>query len=71
MSPARVSTPQTHLTGNALLRGIMAVPRNLAAWVRRHRTRQDLSHLEPHLLRDIGLDDLTVAAECAKPFWRP
>jgi uncharacterized protein YjiS (DUF1127 family) len=37
----------------------------------RHAQRQCLAHLDPHLLRDVGLDATTVAAECAKPFWRP
>jgi uncharacterized protein YjiS (DUF1127 family) len=42
----------------------------LAAITQRRRTRASLSRLDPHLLRDVGLDDSIVADECAKPFWR-
>jgi uncharacterized protein YjiS (DUF1127 family) len=37
----------------------------------RRAQRLCLAHLDPHLLRDVGLDATAVAAECAKPFWRP
>ncbi|NJM82024.1 MAG: DUF1127 domain-containing protein [Tabrizicola sp.] len=40
------------------------------AWRARRKDRTSLSRLDPHLLRDIGLDEGTVAVECAKPFWR-
>ncbi|OYW62421.1 MAG: hypothetical protein B7Z31_01045 [Rhodobacterales bacterium 12-65-15] len=36
----------------------------------RQSQRHRLARLDPHLLRDIGLDAETVARECAKPFWR-
>lgn len=36
----------------------------------RHRDRQMLSRLDPHLLRDIGIDPAAARAESAKPFWR-
>lgn len=46
----------------------------LAAIVRlftsRRRDRLNLSRLDPHLLRDIGLDPDRATQECAKPFWR-
>lgn len=64
--------PQTQIAlplrrrGNVLAR--------LMAFVRfatqRHRERRQLEALDPHLLRDIGLDSQTVEAECSKPFWR-
>lgn len=36
----------------------------------RRRDRARLGKLDPHLLRDIGLDDQAVSEECSKPFWR-
>lgn len=43
----------------------------LGQFARRRRDRSKLAQLDPHLLRDIGLDAVTAAEECAKPFWRP
>jgi uncharacterized protein YjiS (DUF1127 family) len=37
----------------------------------RRAQRQMLARLDPHLLRDVGIDASVAAAECAKPFWRP
>jgi uncharacterized protein YjiS (DUF1127 family) len=37
----------------------------------RRAQRQCLAQLDPHLLRDIGLDAVVAAQECAKPIWRP
>lgn len=37
----------------------------------RRRDRQRLFHLDPHLLRDIGLDGETARHESSKPFWQP
>jgi uncharacterized protein YjiS (DUF1127 family) len=53
--------------GNVLARLLSAV--RVAAL--RHRERRQLAALDPHLLRDIGLDSLTAESECAKPFWKP
>ena len=39
-------------------------------WVQRSRQRKQLSQLEPHLLKDIGLTEEMVAEEIAKPFWK-
>lgn len=39
----------------------------LALAARRHRRR--LTHLDPHLLRDIGLSDADVRLEANRPFW--
>jgi uncharacterized protein YjiS (DUF1127 family) len=36
----------------------------------RRRERAQLAQLDPHLLRDIGLDAKAAQTECAKPFWR-
>ncbi|MCB6177066.1 DUF1127 domain-containing protein [Rhodobacter sp. Har01] len=35
----------------------------------RRRTRRALSHLDAHLLRDIGLTDTVRASECGKAPW--
>lgn len=37
----------------------------------RQRERRQLAALDPHLLRDIGVDSRAAESECAKPFWRP
>ena len=39
-------------------------------WETRHRTRGQLTRLDYHLLRDIGLDPLTAQDEATRPFWR-
>jgi uncharacterized protein YjiS (DUF1127 family) len=39
-------------------------------WDTRRRSRQALKDLEPHLLRDIGLDRLSAQAEASKPYWQ-
>lgn len=44
--------------------------KSLAIANQRHCERKSLARLDPHLLRDIGLDPHMVAKECAKPFWR-
>lgn len=47
--------------------GIVALVRE---WLRRSRTRNDLAELDDHLLRDIGLTRMDVAAESSKHFWQ-
>ncbi|MGA0542327.1 DUF1127 domain-containing protein [Neotabrizicola sp. VNH66] len=42
----------------------------LARWDTRLRSRNALSNLDGHLLRDIGLTDMSRRSECDKPFWR-
>jgi uncharacterized protein YjiS (DUF1127 family) len=37
----------------------------------RHNQRALLADLDPHLLRDIGVDPLAATAEAKKPFWQP
>lgn len=65
--------PQTQIAlplrrrGNVLARLVDAV--RVAAL--RRRERRQLAALDPHLLRDIGLDSQTAESECAKPFWKP
>ena len=44
--------------------------RSVAALLTRRRERAMLARLEPHLLRDIGIDPNEATSEAAKPFWR-
>ncbi|GHC43746.1 DUF1127 domain-containing protein [Neogemmobacter tilapiae] len=46
------------------------VSKVVTAWAARQQTRGALKRLDPHLLRDIGLNQNDAHAECAKPFWR-
>ena len=39
-------------------------------WETLRRTRKDLSRLDQHMLRDIGMDQINAQTEAAKPFWR-
>ncbi|WP_421915210.1 DUF1127 domain-containing protein [Mesorhizobium sp.] len=41
-----------------------------ARWYDRHLQRRDLSEVDDHLLRDLGLTPQDVRRECAKSFWR-
>ena len=58
--------PAGHRTGLAA-----RITRALVAALARRRDRQRLGHLDPHLLRDIGLDCEAARQECSKPFWQP
>jgi uncharacterized protein YjiS (DUF1127 family) len=42
----------------------------IAGCAARHRSRQELRALCPHLRRDLGLTEGMVAREVAKPCWR-
>ncbi|MBZ9684255.1 DUF1127 domain-containing protein [Mesorhizobium sp. CO1-1-7] len=44
--------------------------RLLARWYDRHAQRRDLSEIDDHLLRDLGLTREDVRRECAKSFWQ-
>lgn len=39
-------------------------------WETLRRTRKDLSRLDEHMLRDIGMDPAQAQIETDKPFWR-
>lgn len=39
-------------------------------WETLRRTRKDLSRLDAHMLKDIGMDQLQAQNEAIKPFWR-
>ncbi len=64
------SDPVTLLNLPPLSRLLVRAGFALATWEMRRRTRGALNRLEPHLLRDIGLDPSQRSAECARPFWR-
>jgi uncharacterized protein YjiS (DUF1127 family) len=55
------------LRAASIAAGIIAV---VHTWQRRRRDRRSLAHLDPHMLRDIGLDAQVAALEAEKPFWR-
>jgi uncharacterized protein YjiS (DUF1127 family) len=44
--------------------------RDVTIWTARRRDRRALAALDPHLLRDIGLNEDQAAREAGKPFWR-
>jgi hypothetical protein len=45
--------------------------RGPALWLARWRERRDLSDLDDHMLRDLGLTREDVRAEIGQPWWRP
>lgn len=51
--------------------GLVSVLEAVLAWQDRARQRRQLAVMDNRLLRDIGLTRADVAAEMAKPFWRP
>ena len=53
-----------------LSRLVFALAQQLATWDLRLQARRGIARLDPHLLRDIGLDPMTAASEAQKPFWR-
>lgn len=59
---------KTSLTPAALVAVRVAVL--LTQWAERRRTRNQLSHLDDHLLRDIGLDRLAARKEARLKFWQ-
>jgi uncharacterized protein YjiS (DUF1127 family) len=42
----------------------------ITLWLMRRRTRNQLRHLDAHLLSDIGIDEQARARECAKWLWQ-
>lgn len=43
----------------------------LSTWLRRARERRDLSTLDDHMLKDIGVTRADVEFEAQKHFWMP
>lgn len=43
--------------------------RRVQAWREAHHTRRALGRLDAHMLKDIGLDPMTIEHEAARPFW--
>jgi uncharacterized protein YjiS (DUF1127 family) len=60
ISRTRIFVPALRLAG---------VLRAVADWIELRQTRRALAQLDPHLLRDIGLDQNTAARESRRPFW--
>ena len=58
---------QSSLSPLAVVALLVAV--TLTRWSERRRTRIHLSHLDDHLLRDVGLDRFTAAKEVNRKFW--
>lgn len=42
----------------------------LATWEERSRSRTRLAELPPHLLKDIGIDEMRAQREAQRPFWQ-
>jgi uncharacterized protein YjiS (DUF1127 family) len=59
------------LSRHPLTRLVLRLPQTVVAWGQRRRSRIDLRNLDPHMLRDIGLNWADARAEAEKPFWRP
>jgi uncharacterized protein YjiS (DUF1127 family) len=56
--------------GIAPLTAIRRLVLTFQEWRRRARSRQELSKLSDHMLKDIGLSREAADREAAKPFWR-
>lgn len=41
-----------------------------AKWAEHRRTRQALADLDPHMLKDVGIDALTARQEANRKFWQ-
>ncbi|MDP6389375.1 MAG: DUF1127 domain-containing protein [Alphaproteobacteria bacterium] len=49
---------------------VAGIVQTLENWAERARQRRALAGLDDHMLKDIGLNRATMAAEAEKPFWR-
>jgi len=49
----------------------IGIATQLQQWLQRSRTRREITELDDHLLRDIGLTRSDVMAESRKHFWQP
>lgn len=63
-------TQASDVLNNALRQEMTGLVGMVQTWLRRHRTRLDLSRMNDHLLKDIGLTRGQAADEILKPFWR-
>ncbi|TGD63050.1 DUF1127 domain-containing protein [Tabrizicola sp. WMC-M-20] len=53
-----------------LSRLVLAAAVRVVKWESLRRTRKDLKRLDPHQLRDVGIDPLTAQAEASRRFWQ-
>lgn len=68
--PAACDAPA--VSGPIRLRDVVAaVIEQVLVWHERAQQRRQLQSLSDHMLRDLGIGRAEVAAETAKPFWRP
>ena len=73
------SSSQSSAPRNALFRTTQSMPvlalwaMNVAVylvtWDHRRRSRRTLARLDPHLLRDLGIDYAAAQQESERPFW--
>ena len=74
-STTKHSSALTHLSTRTTLPLMSQVAIKVAyvvlLWSQRRRTRNALSDLSPHALRDIGISPDDARIEASKPFWRP
>lgn len=61
---------QTALPLPPIARVAFGVANAILGWETRRLTRRRLATLDPHLLKDIGIDAISAAREAEKPFWR-
>ena len=60
-----------HFSSKAPLAGTYtAFNQILKTWRRRARERRELSQLDRHIARDLGLAESAIQFEANKPFWR-
>ena len=69
-SDTELRTPVTPALGEALASVLQQAVNRLLDWQERASQRRQLSALEPHLFKDIGVDPADAYREAAKPFWR-
>ena len=64
------TTPTQPGFAGAIRRAVVDVVETLQTWRARARGRRELSLMDAHTLRDIGVTRVDVMIEIDKPFWR-
>ena len=70
-----ISNKQENLTRSQPLRQMVAgklqhMAAVLKRWKQNHQTRQQLRHMDAHLLKDIGISHADMIEEASKRFWQ-